>query len=175
MVLQQSDIVRRFCWDHFKWLAEPPNRFCEQDFLQNKAFPRLYRPFTGWFAGSALTKDGILLRGSEVGWPTCLSFWFPATKRTDPCRDCRALVFFFMLTLYTDLQGGSGYCKIYKTWFACWRLNEVTWTSCQLCSSASSLVRNCGSHQIISPFPTPGLVYKIHWDLIMLNLPNDYD
>ena len=51
--------------------------------------------FTGWFAGSALTKDGILLRGSEVGWPSCLSCWLPGAKQSDPYK---AFPGTFMLT-----------------------------------------------------------------------------
>ena len=48
--------------------------------LFNRCFNR---PFTGGFAGSAPTKDGILLRGFEVGWPknvSAVGCWFPATK-----------------------------------------------------------------------------------------------
>ena len=52
--------------------------------------------FTGWFAGSALTKDGILLRSSQVGWPSCLSCWLPGAKQSDPYK---AFPGTFMLTI----------------------------------------------------------------------------
>jgi len=102
------------------------------------------------FAGSSLAEDGILLRCSEVGWPTCFSCWFPGRKPSDPYGSFAVtsmLTFIRSSRWPWKLSDSLDYYGAEKEWptpFGWWFCRPFRWLNCTV---KNALGLNLPNHQ----------------------------